>query len=512
MPTYRADGSSSPISTVAEPGRVPALDQLLDPRLQVREHRVGHRTTRHHHRGHASILRAEPEAAPQRFSAGVVASPPRRMATPMPPRSGRGHDRRGASRRSATWWTSRSGSWVEASVGSTTALCLRHQGIACEVHERAPELNEIGAGLGLWPAPLAVFDRLGLGDAVRDLSGPWEEAGLRRADGSFLVRYTADEMIARLGGQTIGVHRGELQALLLAALPDGRRPHGAGVHGRRAEVRSRRPAVRRRQRARAAGGDRGRRSPLGRAEPGVRREPAARLPGRRLAGHRTGPARVGWQCATGETWGGDVVFGVLPLSRGRMSWYAAARRFLDDGGRDELRDPVRPPARSRARAHRGHARRPDLARRDRRSVARPPVGARDAWRCWATPPTPWRPTSAKVPARRSSTPGRSPPSWPIAPERPGDGLHPLPARTPPASGRGDLGRSRPDERRRLPRRSDGEGPRSDPQPHAAERAAARPPGPGRRRQGGSLRQTGRPMKAMRRVVASAPGGGSTLGP
>ena len=31
------------------------------------------------------------------------------------------------------------------------------------------------------------------------------------------------------------------------------------------------------------------------------------------------------------------MFGVLPLSGGRMSWYAAARRFLDDGGRDELR-------------------------------------------------------------------------------------------------------------------------------------------------------------------------------
>ena len=105
--------------------------------------------------------------------------------------------------------------------GLTTALCLRHHGIGCVVHERAPELNEIGAGLGLWPAPLAVFDRLGLGDAVRDLTGPWDEAGLRRADGSFLVRYTAAEMTARLGGQTIGVHRGELQARLLAALPDG---------------------------------------------------------------------------------------------------------------------------------------------------------------------------------------------------------------------------------------------------------------------------------------------------
>jgi FAD-dependent urate hydroxylase len=221
--------------------------------------------------------------------------------------------------------------------GLTTALCLRQHGIACEVHERAPELNEIGAGLGLWPAPLSVFDRLGLGDAVRDLTGPWEEAGLRRADGSFLVRYTADEMTARLGGQTIGVHRGELQALLLAALPedvvstgractrvdprpdevilhfdDGSEHAAAGViaaDGRRSIVRNQ------------LFGE----SPLHDC---------------RAVGWRgTAPAQVGsdWRCATGETWGGDVVFGVLPLSRGRMSWYAAACRFEDDGGRDELR-------------------------------------------------------------------------------------------------------------------------------------------------------------------------------
>ena len=85
------------------------------------------------------------------------------------------------------------------------------------------------------------------------------------------------------------------------------------------------------------GGDRGGRSALDRRNELFGESP---LHDCRAVGWRgTAPARPGadWRCPTGETWGGDVVFGVLPLSRGRMSWYAAARHFLDDGGRDELR-------------------------------------------------------------------------------------------------------------------------------------------------------------------------------
>ncbi len=51
--------------------------------------------------------------------------------------------------------------------GLTTALALAHHGVECEVYEQAPELHEIGAGLGLWPAALRVFDRLGVGEEVR---------------------------------------------------------------------------------------------------------------------------------------------------------------------------------------------------------------------------------------------------------------------------------------------------------------------------------------------------------
>ena len=105
--------------------------------------------------------------------------------------------------------------------GLTSALCLVQRDIPCVVYEQAPELHEIGAALALWPAPLAIFDRLGIGKQVRALSGAWQVGGVRRADGRFLVRYTAREFADRLGEPLIGVHRGELQTLLLAALPAG---------------------------------------------------------------------------------------------------------------------------------------------------------------------------------------------------------------------------------------------------------------------------------------------------
>lgn len=58
-----------------------------------------------------------------------------------------------------------------------------------------------------------------VGDAVRSLGCSWDEAGVRRPDGRFLMRYTAEQFSPRLGEPTIGVHRGELQALLVRSLP-----------------------------------------------------------------------------------------------------------------------------------------------------------------------------------------------------------------------------------------------------------------------------------------------------
>jgi len=223
--------------------------------------------------------------------------------------------------------------------GLTAALALRQQGIDCEVHERAPALAEIGAGLGVWPNALAVFDRLGIGDKVRSLSGAWEVAGLRRADGRYLLRYGAEEMAARLGEPTIGVHRGELQALLVNELPDGVLHLGQesvsveDEPGRPVRVRFTDGTV---LDAAAAIGADGRRSRVRAGLFGDR--PLHDCKGVGWRGTAPEPDGAGWARQIGETWSGAERFGILPISGGRVTWYAAAPSFLRDGGKDELRE------------------------------------------------------------------------------------------------------------------------------------------------------------------------------
>lgn len=220
--------------------------------------------------------------------------------------------------------------------GLSAALALRQQGFDATVYERAPELHEIGAGLGLWPAPLRVFDRLGIGPEVRALSGPWEEAGLRRADGRFLVRYTAAQLAARLGEPTIGVHRGELQALLLRALGPGAVVTGAECEALETGSESVDVGFRGHPGVRAAAviGADGRRSTVRRLLFDDRPLHDCRTVGWR--GTAPAPAGSDWHRVAGETWGPGGRFGILPISGGRVTWYATARSFRSGGGLDEV--------------------------------------------------------------------------------------------------------------------------------------------------------------------------------
>lgn len=222
--------------------------------------------------------------------------------------------------------------------GLTTALALHQRGIDCQVHERASALAEIGAGLGLWPNALAVFDELGIGDKVRGLAGSWDVAGLRRADGRFMVQYRADQMSARLGEPTIGVHRGELQAVLVNALPHGilhldreviavEDEPGGPVRVRFADGSAVEADV-------VIAAD-GRRSRIRAQLFGERPLHDCHAVGWR--GTARPPAGADWCRQVGETWSGQLRFGILPISEGRVTWYAAAREFHDGGSRAELR-------------------------------------------------------------------------------------------------------------------------------------------------------------------------------
>ncbi len=105
--------------------------------------------------------------------------------------------------------------------GLTLAIALVQRGFRVTVHEQAPELGELGAGLTVPPTSMRVFHALGLWERVRDITV--------RSTGMTFVHYQSGEILHGVpdrewtrkpdsvdqGGQT---HRAQLHALLVEEL------------------------------------------------------------------------------------------------------------------------------------------------------------------------------------------------------------------------------------------------------------------------------------------------------
>jgi 2-polyprenyl-6-methoxyphenol hydroxylase-like FAD-dependent oxidoreductase len=228
--------------------------------------------------------------------------------------------------------------------GLTTALALLRHDIPCAVFERAPELHEVGSGVGLWPNAMQVLDRVGVGDSVRALSGVWRVSGIRNKSGALLNGFGVDEFTRRLGEPMVGVHRGELQMVLKHALPDGvlhtgRECAGVEAKGDHVEVRfvNGDPVVG--QVVIAADGNR---SVIRQTLFGDR--PLKDLGMLGWRGTLVDPPDFGG--FSGEIWGNGASFGFLPMSGNRVSWFGGAdghppatKDFLRERFAD-WRDPI----------------------------------------------------------------------------------------------------------------------------------------------------------------------------
>src|SRR5579871_5993102 len=104
--------------------------------------------------------------------------------------------------------------------GLFAAKALLAQGLDVAVHEQAPALGEVGAGVFLTPNSVRQLERVGLGPAV-------EKAGARvgatsryfRDDGTPIAPVQVTDSTG--WNATFGMHRADLVALLAAALPAG---------------------------------------------------------------------------------------------------------------------------------------------------------------------------------------------------------------------------------------------------------------------------------------------------
>ena len=99
--------------------------------------------------------------------------------------------------------------------GLALATGLRRLGLAPTIVEQAPKFGAVGAGIALNANAMAMMDRLGLGEAVRDAGRVLSMGEVTDARGRVLSRLNFDELTADLG-PTITIHRAALHEVLLS--------------------------------------------------------------------------------------------------------------------------------------------------------------------------------------------------------------------------------------------------------------------------------------------------------
>lgn len=200
--------------------------------------------------------------------------------------------------------------------GLCAAIALRRAGHEVCVYEKTPEMREVGAGLSLWGNALTALDKLGLGAAVAATGSPAVSGAARDQRGRVLTPVKAEA-----AGRMVVLHRGELQALLLEALGQPGVKTGAmfvgyeeGPEGVRANFDDGEEAL----------------ADLLVGADGLHSVVRGQLHGAQpptYAGYTAWRGVTAFELdpgAGGESWGCGQRFGIVPMSRGRVYWFAVA--------------------------------------------------------------------------------------------------------------------------------------------------------------------------------------------
>ena len=103
--------------------------------------------------------------------------------------------------------------------GLTTALALEKLNIDYQIYEKAPELNEVGAGIWLAPNPLQVFDWLGILEHVQAAGNSIERITIAKPDLTPIFDSPQAPIKDHFGFVTTAIHRADLQRLLFSKVP-----------------------------------------------------------------------------------------------------------------------------------------------------------------------------------------------------------------------------------------------------------------------------------------------------
>ena len=103
--------------------------------------------------------------------------------------------------------------------GLTTALAFEKKGIEYQIFEKAPELNEVGAGIWLAPNALQVLERLDILEEVKLNGNSIDRITIGKQDLSPLSDSLQDTIKEKFGFTTVAIHRAKLQKLLFDKIP-----------------------------------------------------------------------------------------------------------------------------------------------------------------------------------------------------------------------------------------------------------------------------------------------------
>ena len=102
--------------------------------------------------------------------------------------------------------------------GLTTAIALNRIGYKPVVFESAPRISAVGAGLGLGANAVMAFDRLGLKEEVIERGRILDSFAMLDQQGRPITRVDTGRISERFGIDNFTIHRGELHQLLLSKL------------------------------------------------------------------------------------------------------------------------------------------------------------------------------------------------------------------------------------------------------------------------------------------------------
>jgi 2-polyprenyl-6-methoxyphenol hydroxylase-like FAD-dependent oxidoreductase len=215
--------------------------------------------------------------------------------------------------------------------GLTLAIALQRKGFDAAVYEHAPEIKPLGAGLGLAANAVKAFFEIGIGDEVLEAGQVIKMMRIKDTEGNVLTETDSVELSAKLGTiNNFTIHRADLHNVLLGQL----RPGTLHLNKACIDIKQQSNGVTLRfndgtetQASYVVAAD-GIHSPIRK-----KLVPAATP---RYAGYTCWRAVIDDVPAgfdfyeTSETWGAGGRFGVVPLSKRRVYWFACINAPAND--------------------------------------------------------------------------------------------------------------------------------------------------------------------------------------